>query len=113
MLEGIKVPVNDIVFNEKATLVATGGLRFEFQPVCVTDDIAGDDQEVNIWDLETSKCVQRLASATEQWGQITAIKFAEIEGHSWIFFGTGFGIFFAFRFSRKTVSQDDAQPYGD
>lgn len=67
----------------------------------------GDDEEVRIWDLDTSKCLQTVKDSTRLWGQITALEFVNLEKCGFskdsLCFGTGHGQFLIYQRNRRDV----------
>jgi WD40 repeat protein len=67
----------------------------------------GDDEEVQIWDLQVFRPYQKLADRSRTWGQITCVKFLNVELSSMgelLCFGTGRGYLLLYHRQRKTVS---------
>lgn len=89
-LEGHSGPINAFSFNLNGTILASGG----------------DDEVVQIWDLHVFQKYQTLADHSK-WGQITCIKFLNIEQTSmaeWLCFGTGRGFLLLYHRQQKAVS---------
>jgi WD40 repeat protein len=58
-LKSHKGPINTFSFNSNGTLLASGG----------------DDEAVQIWDLQEFHPYQTLADCSHAWGQITCVRF--------------------------------------
>ena len=71
--------------------------------------MAGDDEAVRIWDIETLVNLQVIRDPDENWGQITCLNWlpcgAEQEGNV-LCFGTGRGHIIIFRRSGNSVSHE-------
>jgi len=90
-LEGHGGLINTFAFNVNGTLLASGG----------------DDEEVQIWDLQVFRPYQKLADRSRTWGQITCIKFLNVEPSPMgelLCFGTERGYLLLYHRQRKTVS---------
>ena len=90
-LEGHGGPINTFSFNLNGTLLASGG----------------DDEVVRIWDLHVFRPYQTLADRSRTWGQITWIRFLNVELNptgELLCFGTGRGYLLLYHRQRKAVS---------
>jgi len=63
-LAGHGGPINTFSFNLNGSLLASGG----------------DDEEVQVWDLNMFRPYQTLADRSGGWGQITCVKFLKSSG---------------------------------
>ena len=93
-LAGHGGPINTFSFNSNGSLLASGG----------------DDEEVQIWDLNMFRQYQKLADHSSAWGQVTVtcIKFLKMIGEpnptgDSLCFGTGRGYLLLYHRQRKTV----------
>ena len=90
-LAGHGGPINTLSFNLNGSLLASGG----------------DDEEVQIWDLNVFRRYQTLADHNGTWGQITCINFLNGElGQvgDLLCFGTGRGYLLLYHRQRRVVS---------
>ena len=92
MLAGHGGPINTLSFNSNGNLLASGG----------------DDQEVQIWDLNAFRQYEMLADHSSAWGQVTCIKFLKAIGEpnptgDLLCFGMGRGYLLLYHRPRRTV----------
>ena len=98
-LAGHSGPINAFSFNLNGSLLASGG----------------DDEEVQIWDLNVFRQFQTLADHSGTWGQITCIKFLKSNGDlgpsgDLLCFGTGRGYLLLYHRQRRTVRTQNISP---
>ena len=87
-LDGHKGSINCFAFNNSSSLLASGG----------------DDEIVQVWDMNNLQSIQTIADRNHRWGQITCLKFISADTTSdWMCFGTGRGRFLVYRRLRKSV----------
>ena len=87
-LDAHKGPINCLAFSTNSSLLASGG----------------DDQMVQVWDMNHLQSIQTIADRNCRWGQITCLKFISADMTSdWMCFGTGRGRFLVYRRLRKLV----------
>jgi WD40 repeat protein len=84
--------INTFSFNSNGSLLASGG----------------DDEEVQIWDLNVFRQYQTLADRSGPWGQITCIKFLRSTGDPGgsgdsLCFGMGHGYLLLYHRQRRAV----------
>src|ERR1700679_4347136 len=105
----MKGPINCLSFSYGGELLASGGEYFVpvFSKAVCNELVAGDDEEVRVWEISTKKCLQVLEDPGRRWGQITCLTWLANWGNDGlnpIAFGTGRGLMVIYRRSRSDVS---------
>ncbi|PPQ79323.1 hypothetical protein CVT26_001093 [Gymnopilus dilepis] len=90
-LAGHRGPINALSFSPCGYFLASGS----------------DDEEIRVWNINNPSPSQILLDPARQWGQITAVRFVQLDinalGSEWLCFGTGRGQFAIYRKLRRAT----------